>query len=392
MNRKYIPLFYPIHPHLITHNPSSVSIQANHITYLVCNHEWSFLEGSKGHSHTLKAGRHLFPFQLHLGGSLPSSINTTAFGGASVSYKLRANVVRSGFSLTHRDVQTICPIYLIRSFGAEALEYQQTLEIENTWPEKLMYSIMIPHKAWAAGERVTAVVKFSPLAKGTTVKSVTTSVNETIKVYSRTGYQEATRAVASTRHDIVDGHAALSEERHHRYRIPLLHGSTSPTASTSTSRQPTSHSLNQLSQSGASTATFMPSRRSPGDTTPLSMSSSNSSSSSVALSRVGSRTTNSQPVASTSNSSSSAPAADLQLPREEIPTELDDEPSADIITTLDVCIPRTATPTHSLEVGNFPRSYHQSLTELFGAYSPYRSHIEYVGVSSYSIEMDTLPN
>lgn len=306
----------------------------------MCNHEWSFLEGSKGHSHTLKAGRHIFPFQLHLGGSLPSSISTTAFGGASVCYKLRAVVTRSGFSLTHREVQTVCPIHLIRTFGAEALEYQQTLEIENTWPEKLMYSIMVPHKAWAAGEKVTAVVKFSPLAKGTTVKSVTTTVNETIKVYSRTGYQEATRAVATARHDILDGHAARSEERQHRYRIPLLHGPSTSTAS----RQPASHSLNQLSQAGGSTATFVPPRR-PSDATPLSMSSTNSSSSSVSLSRVGSPS-NSQPIASTSTVESE------QLSREQTPPESEDESSADVITTLDVSIPAHATPTHSLEVGD----------------------------------------
>ncbi|EGO25773.1 hypothetical protein SERLADRAFT_388228, partial [Serpula lacrymans var. lacrymans S7.9] len=107
--------------------------------YIICNHDWTFLEGEKRHSHTLKAGRHLFPFQLQLGGSLPSSISTTAYGGASVMYKLRAVAVRPGLS---HNLQTAIPISIMRSFAPEALEYQQTLEIENTWPEKLMYSIM----------------------------------------------------------------------------------------------------------------------------------------------------------------------------------------------------------------------------------------------------------
>ncbi|KIK78590.1 hypothetical protein PAXRUDRAFT_109675, partial [Paxillus rubicundulus Ve08.2h10] len=40
----------------------------------ICSHDWSFLEGEKRHSHTLKAGFHHFPFQLQLGGSLPSTI------------------------------------------------------------------------------------------------------------------------------------------------------------------------------------------------------------------------------------------------------------------------------------------------------------------------------
>ena len=54
----------------------------------ICTHDWSFLEGEKRHSHTLKAGRHLFPFQLQLGGSLPSSIATTTHGGVSQPWKV----------------------------------------------------------------------------------------------------------------------------------------------------------------------------------------------------------------------------------------------------------------------------------------------------------------
>ncbi|KAF4621109.1 hypothetical protein D9613_000149 [Agrocybe pediades] len=61
------------------------------ITYVICNHDWSFLEhtgSSKRHSRSLKAGKHYFPFNLSIGGSLPSSISTCALGGASVAYKL----------------------------------------------------------------------------------------------------------------------------------------------------------------------------------------------------------------------------------------------------------------------------------------------------------------
>ncbi|EPQ57020.1 hypothetical protein GLOTRDRAFT_115115 [Gloeophyllum trabeum ATCC 11539] len=181
-----------------------LSLNTSPLTYLVCSHDWSFLEGEKKHSHTLKAGRHYFPFQLQVGGSLPSSLFTTVLGGASVHYKLRAVAVRPGFA---HNMQAVLPITIMRSLATEALEYQQTLEIENTWPEKLMYSIMIPHKAWAAGDRLTAIVKFSPLAKGARVLNVSTTVNETIKLYLRAGCQENTRVISTTRHELVDGRA-----------------------------------------------------------------------------------------------------------------------------------------------------------------------------------------
>ncbi|KAG7098441.1 hypothetical protein E1B28_000392 [Marasmius oreades] len=194
-----------------THEPTTLNSAP--LTYIVCNHEWSFLEGEKKHSHTLKAGRHLFPFQLQLGGSLPSSISTTIFGGASVAYKLRAHVSRPGFN---NNLQAVIPVNVVRSFAPEALEYQQTLEIENTWPEKIMYSIMIPHKAWAAGDTLTALVKFSPLLKGVGVLNINTSINETTKVYSKSGHQEASRVAGSAKHEIIGGKAVEVNEDHHQ--------------------------------------------------------------------------------------------------------------------------------------------------------------------------------
>ncbi|KAJ8076341.1 hypothetical protein PM082_000762 [Marasmius tenuissimus] len=198
----------------------SMTLNSSPITYIVCNHEWSFLEGEKKHSHTLKAGRHFFPFQLQLGGSLPSSISTAAFGGASVAYKLRAHVSRPGFN---HNLQSILPVNIIRSFAPEALEYQQTLEIENTWPEKIMYSIMIPHKAWAAGDSLTALVKFSPLLKGVGVLNINTTIHETTKVFARSGHQEMTRVVASARHEVVGGKAVEVTELEHRPSKSTLH-------------------------------------------------------------------------------------------------------------------------------------------------------------------------
>ncbi|THH28381.1 hypothetical protein EUX98_g5798 [Antrodiella citrinella] len=310
----------------------SIPMQSTQVTYIVCNHEWSFLEGAKGHSHTLKAGRHLFPFQLHIGGTLPSSLDTTALGGASISYKLRATAARAGFSFSHRDIHAEKPIYLMRSLAAEALEYQQTLEIENTWPEKLMYSIMIPHKAWAAGDRVTAVVKFSPLIKGARVLNVTTSINESLKIHGRTGVQEVTRAIATTRHDIVEGQAIPCEEQHHRYRVPLLSGS-SPGHRSGVS-SPTSAGSYFPQQTSSPNSTEL---------TPLSATSSNDA--------LSASVPNSAPTTGSGNarSSTSATAGVRYVDGVEIPYEPGEEPSQDVMATLNIGIPAQATPSHNLE-------------------------------------------
>lgn len=194
--------------HLIYNCTYRLINNSAYLTYTVCNHDWSFLEGDKKHTRTLKEGRHVFPFQLRIGGSLPSSITALESEGASVSYRLRAQATRPGFN---HNIQATAPVHIVRSLSEEALEYQQTLEIENTWPEKLMYSIMLPHKAWAAGDTLAALIKFSPLNKGISVVRVTTSLQETTSIYARSGSQNYVRVVASVKHDITNGRVISSD-------------------------------------------------------------------------------------------------------------------------------------------------------------------------------------
>ena len=88
---------------------------------------------------------HSFPFQLTLepDTTIPSSIRTWN-NDAYVFYKLRAVAHRSGaFS---SNFQATKPVNIIRTFTAEALEFTQTLEIENSWPMKVAYSLTLPHK------------------------------------------------------------------------------------------------------------------------------------------------------------------------------------------------------------------------------------------------------
>ena len=77
---------------------------------------------------------------------MPCSLQThNAFLG--ITYKFRATAVKATTFSSNLHAQK--PLSLLRSLSHDALEYQQTLEIENTWPEKLMYSLMIPHKVRA---------------------------------------------------------------------------------------------------------------------------------------------------------------------------------------------------------------------------------------------------
>ncbi|KAI0044208.1 hypothetical protein FA95DRAFT_1583867 [Auriscalpium vulgare] len=309
----------------------AISLNNSGLTYLVCSHEWSFLEGERKHAHTLKAGRHLFPFQLRIGGSLPSSIATAVLGGASVAYKLRAVAARPGLA---SNLTAQLPVALTRSFAPEALEYQQSLEIENTWPEKLMYSIMIPHKAWAAGDTLSAVVKFSPLAKGVRVLTVQTHVNETVKLYAKVGWQEHTKAVAIAKHEIQNGRAVAVDPRPrapswHSRSTPSTPGSMTP-ALGSGHISPPIHTPYGVPQSSGSTSSYF---EPIGDTSSAAEAGPSSA----------------RPAPAPASSSPNAAGSSSSDP-EHFATHDDFELSEeDVVTQLDVLIPPSTTPTHSLE-------------------------------------------
>ncbi|KAG8894646.1 hypothetical protein FRC00_008635 [Tulasnella sp. 408] len=179
------------------------------------SHDWSLLEGAKGSRHTLKAGTHSFPFQLNVDDSFPSSVS---IGTNSIAYKLRVTVVRSSFSSNWVAQR---PVTVIRGFSPEALEYNQTLEIENTWPQKIMYSVMIPHKAFAAGDDIPVSLKFTPLAKGVSVMNIETSIKQYLSIKARgtSPFQDA-RVVAKTTHFIRNGQPV--EARAGRRTSPTL--------------------------------------------------------------------------------------------------------------------------------------------------------------------------
>jgi hypothetical protein len=177
--------------------------KSHHFTHPILTHDWSFLEGNKKHTHTLKAGRHTFPFSFSLDGNLPSSIKTYT-NDASIGYKLRVHVVRSGLASNYQNVKTFT---LARTFTNEALEFNQTLEIENTWPGKVMYSLTLPHKAYAAGDDIPVSIKFMPLAKGVRILSVSSVVKEYTLVHTRHSSHPDARVAASVKHELVGGKA-----------------------------------------------------------------------------------------------------------------------------------------------------------------------------------------
>jgi len=185
----------------------------------------------------MKAGHHSFPFSLALEGTLPSSIHTYT-GDAVIAYTLRANVVRSGFS---KDFHAVKEFTLQRTFTPEALEFNQTLEIENTWPGKVMYAITLPFKAYAAGDNIPIRVKFMPLTKGVKVTTMTSVLKEYSQVNTRHSTHPDQRVASCVKHELGKAGAVLLVEEPVR---PPLHWAFNHTSgSASAQLSPTRTSL-----------------------------------------------------------------------------------------------------------------------------------------------------
>lgn len=153
------------------------------------NHsEFLPLCSDSSHTHTLQSGFHQFHFSIKLPTGLPASLRT--FNGSGlIYYKLKAVASRiSNFLLKNPFKFEVKKFLRVsRSFPCEALEWSQTLDIENTWPGKLSYEISLPRKAFAAGETIPVSIKFTPLVKGVHVTSLVTTIKEHVTLLAKPG-------------------------------------------------------------------------------------------------------------------------------------------------------------------------------------------------------------
>lgn len=142
---------------------------------VIYEHEWNNLEtASRGSgyttpvsgssSHVLPAGNHEFPFEVIIPGSIDESVE--GLEDAQVVYKLVATIERGRFA---NNFVSKKHLRVIRTLGPDELELNQTMCIENTWPNKVQYSVSIPTKAIAIGTFTHISFAYSPLLKGLTL-------------------------------------------------------------------------------------------------------------------------------------------------------------------------------------------------------------------------------
>lgn len=170
---------------------------------------------SSSNYHTLVRGNYEFPFNAILPGSLTESIE--GLPNAAITYTLEAIIERPKLA------DLICRRHLrvIRTLRPDALELTETISVDNTWPEKVDYSISIPAKAVPIGSSTAIDIVISPLLKGLRLGPVKIHLVENTQLCSTFGISNlGERLVNKVKIKDPYGHLAKLRRRKHAPVIP----------------------------------------------------------------------------------------------------------------------------------------------------------------------------
>ena len=106
-------------------------------------------------------GNYEFPFELLLPGDTAESVE--GLPEASITYKLKATIARGKLAY---DLHAYKHVRVVRTLESSALEFLHAMSVENIWPNKVEYSIVVPQKAIVFGSVVPIEMRFTPLLKG----------------------------------------------------------------------------------------------------------------------------------------------------------------------------------------------------------------------------------
>lgn len=156
----------------------------------ILSHDWEFVRPQLRSTHSsssqvvnatptshkkstlLSAGKHKWDFELLLPGNLPQTLDSDV---GSVSYRLKATVERSAFiqnTIKKKEIK------VIRCVLPSQYELVQSLEIHNTWAQKMVYDISVPSKLYAFNDTIPISFKILPIASHLKVHAIMASIKE----------------------------------------------------------------------------------------------------------------------------------------------------------------------------------------------------------------------
>ncbi|TGO62409.1 hypothetical protein BOTNAR_0114g00080 [Botryotinia narcissicola] len=146
--------------------PTGISNNRVDRTTDIFSHRWAPFVGVAGPGSSSKglllpAGNYEWPFELVLPGSMSESVE--GLNDSHIIYKLKATVARGKLAY---DLHAWKPVRIVRTLDPSALELAHAMTVENVWPNKIEYQLVIPQKAIVFGTAITIEMRFTSLLKG----------------------------------------------------------------------------------------------------------------------------------------------------------------------------------------------------------------------------------
>jgi hypothetical protein len=117
--------------------------------------------GSSSRGTLLPSGNYEWPFELVIPGHMAESIE--GLHDSHIMYKLKATVARGKLAY---DLHAYKPVRIVRTLDPSALELAHAMTVENVWPNKIEYQLVIPQKAIIFGTAIDIEMRFTSLLKG----------------------------------------------------------------------------------------------------------------------------------------------------------------------------------------------------------------------------------
>ncbi|KAL8759541.1 MAG: hypothetical protein Q9184_003587 [Pyrenodesmia sp. 2 TL-2023] len=137
-------------------------------------HTWEFLNTGPKRGETLAAGNYERPFDYLLPGYTPESVE--GLQDSWIIYRLKATIERG---ILAQNVLARKHVRVVRTLDTAALELSHEMSVENTWVNKIDYSLSTPTKAVIFGTAIQVNFRIAPLLKGLRIGQVTTKIHET---------------------------------------------------------------------------------------------------------------------------------------------------------------------------------------------------------------------
>ncbi|KAL8920538.1 MAG: hypothetical protein Q9172_004465 [Xanthocarpia lactea] len=179
-------------------------------------HTWEFVIPGPRRGETLAADNYEWPFDYALPGNISESVE--GLDDSWIVYRLKATIERG---ILAQNIVTRKHVRVVRTLDTDALELSHEMRVDNTWLDKIDYTISSPTKGVIFGTMVEVNFRITPLLKGLKIGEVHTSLVETQDIWIDPKYQERkkgtiTRLVAEDDfnfpHDqqteLIDGHDA----------------------------------------------------------------------------------------------------------------------------------------------------------------------------------------